>query len=84
MEKKKAQGLSLNTVVIAAIVLVVLLIAIAILTGTSNKVLPFFSKQTECTARGGICGEEKSCGDVKIYGLDCKEPKPVCCVKQQQ
>ncbi|MBI2142720.1 hypothetical protein HYU20_00030 [Candidatus Woesearchaeota archaeon] len=87
MEKKKAQGLSLNTVVIAAIVLVVLLIAIAVLTGTSNKVLPFFTKQAECQARGGTC--EATCNDVKVYGLGCEKDKDgkdtgkVCCVKQR-
>lgn len=85
---KKAQGLSLNTIVIAALVLIVLIIAIAILGGTSGKVLPFFGKQTTCEGRGGQCLEQ--CTDTKIYGIsNCdergkKENKAyVCCVNQQ-
>lgn len=83
--RKRGQGLALNTVIIAALVLIVLLIVIAIIYGTSGKVLPFFNKQTECTARGGACqAESDSCGGTKVYGLgDCKAPKPVCCIIQQ-
>lgn len=81
----KAQGLALNTIVIAALVLVVLLIALAILGRTSGKTIPFLSKQTECAARGGECAAETGVGEctgTKVYGLDCKEPaKPVCCIK---
>ena len=78
---KKAQGLSLNTIVIAAIALVVLLIVLALIFGTSNKVIPFLGKQSQCDARGGQCSDEK-CTDVKLYGLGCPDAKPVCCVKQ--
>ncbi|MBI2550519.1 hypothetical protein HYV83_05070 [Candidatus Woesearchaeota archaeon] len=83
---KKAQGLTLNTIVIAALVLVVLLIALAILGRTSGKTLPFFDKQTGCEARGGNCAPEtglKACTGTKIYGLDCTDPTPVCCIKEQ-
>ena len=85
---KKAEGLALNTIVIAAIALIVLLIIIGILTGTSGKVMPFFGKQTDCTGRGGQCETEAGCGDEKIYGLKpCGEGdyknKPVCCMPQQ-
>lgn len=85
---RKAEGLALNTIVIAAIVLIVLLIVIGILMSTSGKVVPFFGKQADCTGRGGQCAKEGDCDDVKVYGLkpcgegDNKE-KPVCCVKQQ-
>lgn len=83
---RKAEGLALNTIVIAAIALIVLLIIIGILMSTSGKVVPFFGKQADCTGRGGLCTKEADCGDVKVYGLkDCvenKEGKNVCCVKQ--
>ncbi len=80
---KKAQSLSLNTIVIAAIVLIVLLIIIGILAGTSGKVIPFFGKQTDCTGRGGQCTKEAESCDAKLYGMkDCLKDKPVCCVKQ--
>ncbi|MBI3036195.1 hypothetical protein HYY73_00340 [Candidatus Woesearchaeota archaeon] len=88
---KKAQGLTLNTIVIAALVLVVLLIALAILGRTSGKTIPFLSKQTECTARGGNCAADTgvgACTGTKIYGLEGCPPKDkpddtVCCVKGQ-
>lgn len=79
---KKGQGLSINTMVLAALALVVLLIGLAIITGTGNNVIPFFKKQNECTSRGGVCSTEALCTDVKVYGLkDCDSFKPVCCVK---
>lgn len=85
---KKGEGLALNTIAIAAIVLVTLLIVLFIIYGTSNKTLPFFSKQTECIARGGDCKLEADCGDAKIYGLGCekdndgKDTGKVCCIPQ--
>lgn len=84
---KKAQGLPLNTIVIAAIVLVVLLIVIGIIYHTSGRVIPFLWKQTECDGRGGACTADKDCTDSKIYGLGCgkgaSKDKPVCCIKEQ-
>jgi hypothetical protein len=83
LNKKLGQGLSMNTIVIAAIVLVVLLIVLAIIYGTADKVLPFFDKQTECEgAREGTCTTAENCIGTKIYGLDCKDSKPVCCVNR--
>ena len=84
---KKAQGLTLNTIVIAALVLVVLLIALAILGRTSGKTLPFFDKQTECSSRSGVCETEAKCVNTTIYGLGCEKDKDgkdtgkVCCIK---
>ena len=86
---KKGEGLALNTIVIAAIALIVLLIIIGIITGTAGKVIPFFGKQSDCSGRGGECKASSIVCDEKaapVYGLkDCdakKPPAPVCCVKQ--
>ncbi len=85
---KKGEAMALNTVAIGAIVLVVLLIVLFILYSTSNKTIPFFSKQSECKARGGDCIKEAECGDAKIYGLGCEKGKDgkdtgnVCCIKR--
>ena len=82
---KKAQGLPLNTIVIAAIVLVVLLIILAIIYKTSGRVIPFLGKQVECDGRGGTCTAAADCTETKIYGLGCGEgtykDKPICCIK---
>lgn len=79
---KKAEGLALNTIAIAAIVLVVLLIVLSVIYSISNKTIPFFGKQTECSVRGGDCKKESDdCGGTKVYGLGgCAEDEPVCCV----
>ncbi len=50
----KAQGLSLNTIIIAAIVLIVLLILVGLTTGYfSNKWKPAFGRLTETSCKGG-------------------------------
>ena len=52
---KKAQGLSLNTIIIAAVVLIVLLILVGVFTGYFGKFLPSF-----------MAGAEKTCPDEQI------------------
>tara|TARA_Y100000310_G_scaffold297326_1_gene330231 strand:+ start:63 stop:377 length:315 start_codon:yes stop_codon:yes gene_type:complete len=52
---KKAQGLSLNTIVIAAVVLIVLLILVGVFTGYFSNFLPSF-----------MAGAEKTCQDEQI------------------
>ena len=49
---KKAQGLPLNTIVIAALVLLVLVILALILTG---KLGTFAQRTNECATNGGSC-----------------------------
>jgi flagellar basal body-associated protein FliL len=69
--KRKAQGLSLNTIIIAALVLLVLVV-LAIVFGTRAK---FFTGQTaNCEAKGGECSE-KACGAYippipELFGYD--------------
>lgn len=84
--KKKAQGLSLNTIVIAAIVLVVLVVVLALIFGVSNKTIPFFGSQANCQARGGECKlSSELCDGTKVTGLGgCDAAKPDCCIKRQQ
>ena len=54
---KKAQGLPLNTIVIAALVLLVLVILALILTG---KLGNFAAKTGECITLGGTCQAESA------------------------
>lgn len=50
--KKRAQGLSLNTIIIAALVLLVLVILAVIFTGRMGK---WGIATQECTNQGGTC-----------------------------
>ena len=61
---KKAQGLSLNTIIIGLIVLVVLVIIIAVATGYFGKI--FAPTVNSCSSAGGMCNA--SCGGLDDYG----------------
>ena len=82
---KKAQGISMNVIVIAAIALLVLVILALITTGR----LGLFSKGvTECRNQGGVCADEgANCGDVdtnaenyptEYSGASCGENSKCC------
>ncbi|MBC8444231.1 hypothetical protein H8D83_01465 [Candidatus Woesearchaeota archaeon] len=80
---KKAQGLSLNTIIIAALVLLVLVILAVIFTGRMGQ---WGTETNNCEKQGGICTEE--CGDGftqhpiwKCYDSDNKvDPDMSCCL----
>ena len=55
---KKAQGLSLNTIIIAIIVLVVLVVLVMIFTGYFGRV--FTPSVSSCSTQGGTCVKEKT------------------------
>ncbi|MBI2176623.1 hypothetical protein HYU40_04755 [Candidatus Woesearchaeota archaeon] len=59
LSTKKAQGMSLNTVIIAIIVLVVLVVLVMIFTGYFGKV--FTPTVASCQSAGGTCAD--SCGN---------------------
>lgn len=83
---KKAQGLSLDTIVIAAIVLVVLVILVLLLTGYFPAWAKNFNKATEtrCSALSGT-PRDSTCqsGENQASGFfeDVKEGQ-VCCLKK--
>ena len=80
--RKKAQGLSLSTIVIAVIVLVVLVLLVSVLTGYFGK--RFTPGLNSCAAQGGRCVEAELCKTE--YGMagtattssDCEK---TCCVE---
>lgn len=85
---KKAEGLSLQVIVIAAIALVVLLIVLAVFKGGIDKILPSLNKVNDCSAKNGYCASSGACktAETEIYGLGCPaksdDPaKTVCCIK---
>jgi hypothetical protein len=81
--KKKAQGISMNVIVIAAIALLVLIVLIAVFSGRMgifNKNLDEQTKNT-CKARTGNDCQAAACGptQIQIFGTDCKGSTPFCC-----
>jgi hypothetical protein len=75
---KKAQGMSLNVIIIAVIAIIILVVLIFIFTGKTR----LFSKTTtSCTGRGGQCVQGTACqpGYIAHAGTDCDE-KEKCCV----
>ena len=60
---KKAQSISINTIIVALIALLVLVVLIAILIGNTKK----FTSQTEkCTTVGGSCNQYDSSGTKNV------------------
>lgn len=82
---KKAQGLSLNTIIIAIIVLIVLVVIVIIFTGYFGSI--FTPSVKSCTAQGGECAEQCGFGQLgnEIVGGECTTPEggtPLrCCSK---
>ncbi len=94
---KKAEGMTLNTMAIAAIILVVILVTIAIFSSVTGGVVPFFKDRSECSKQPDVvlkpnadgCYKQGECGRLngeEIYGLGCDKKnseKPYCCIKNQ-
>ena len=86
--QKKGQGLSINTIIIAAIALIVLVVVVAIFTGR----LGIFSSQLTAKQGGLTCGEqggswtESKCteGYVELFGAkDASDHRlGVCCKRE--
>lgn len=87
MKSKKSQGLPINVIIIAALSLVVLVVLLAIFTGTTRKTVENLGS---CITKGGKCANagEGECKD-KDYPIpvivsgDCENTKPknLCCIK---
>ena len=82
---KKAQGLSLNVIIIAVIAIVVLVVLIIIFTGKTRL---FGKATTNCESKGGHCsaGPCNPDTEISLYGTDCAEraknnevPGKYCC-----
>ena len=77
MKSKKGQGLPMNTIVIAAIVLIVMVVLILIFTGRMGG---FTQDIQQCTAKGGECVGTEGCAQGNIIDGKCPGTQ-VCCVK---
>ena len=75
---KKAQGISLNVIIIAAIALLVLVILSVIFMGRMGT---FGTEANDCVNKGGQCLDE--CGDdypTPYTAWTCAEEEEVCCI----
>ena len=78
---KKAQSLSMNTIVIAALALLVLVIVALITTG---RISIFSRESADCKNQGGVC--KLVCTDAeKVFSaakctVAAGEPAQVCCI----
>ncbi|MBI2136595.1 hypothetical protein HYU06_05995 [Candidatus Woesearchaeota archaeon] len=88
-KSKKAQGMTLNVVVVAAIVLLVLVVLVLIFTG---KIGNFVGESEKCITKGGTCVAAKDgCNranleaplNAKCYKADgtTADTDQVCCIK---
>lgn len=81
--KKRAQGLSVNVMIIVAIGIIVFLV-IAILIG--KNILSFGKTTTGCTQKGGICVEKPADCSAKggvLIDAVCTSNEPYCCLARE-
>jgi hypothetical protein len=84
---KKAQGMSLNVIIVAAIALIILVVLVFIFT---DRIRGFGSGLADCQSKGGFCEgnfNTKSCDSEKapILNTNCEDPegpgaRSICCV----
>ena len=78
---KKAQGISMNVMVIAAIALLVLVILSLIFTGKINL---FSANVIDCVSKGGSCNSSCQPNEIPLLKTSCNSDgipnKDVCCL----
>ena len=78
---KRAQGLSINVIIVAALALIVLVVLIMLIMGSGRKVTEGTSG---CLAVGGLCKQSRDCtlpdwGRLSEHDDSCKASGEVCC-----
>lgn len=87
---KKAAALSLETIAVAAIILVVLIIVLAVFRGGIDKILPSIGKVNECEPQDQCVepGKGQCASGQEIFGLGCDKEYPgtktYCCKRPQE
>jgi hypothetical protein len=79
-KSKKAQGMSINVLIIAALGLVVFIILASVFVSKTKKLS---SDLDDCRSKLGSCISKENCqtqGGSEAPGTSCKSPE-VCCVK---
>ncbi len=83
--KKRAQGLSINLIIVAAIALIVLVVLVAVFTGQFgdwvSKLRGTGDPSKPCSAQEGTTQLRDQCeeGEVQIASSDAAEKGKVCC-----
>ena len=88
LQKKNAQSMSMNVIIIAAISLIVLVVLVFIFTG---KIRMFGTGLDDCRSKGGLCEgnyETKQCpsgsGKAPILNTNCEDSetggRTLCCI----
>ena len=74
--EKRGQGLSINVIIVATLLLAVLFVVVMIFTG---KIELFGSRLASCDAKAGVCKAECEKGELLVEQTDCGDK--VCCVR---
>lgn len=74
---KRAQGLSFNTIVVAAIALLILAVVVLILMG---KLGGWSDNVDKCSAKNGQCYTSCSGSMLPVANTDCDKSNQICCV----
>ncbi len=77
MMNRKAVELSLDAMVIAVIVLIVLVVSIAIYTGGTKR---FTATVNSCEQNGGECISQNDCENTRL-SYDCQKDN-ICCLRE--
>ena len=85
MNHKKSQGMSMNVIIAAALALVVLVVLLAIFTGsigkTSQNIGSCTTKGGECASKfGNVCKGEFPIPIFVSGGCPDSKPKDLCCI----
>lgn len=82
----KAQGLPFNTLVLAVIAIIVVVLLIFIFRGVLDDGNEFFGQQTTCAGQGGTCtlvSDGCDTSEQAFPGLECPvsegSPEKICC-----
>ncbi len=78
---KKAQGLSMNMIILAAIALIVLIVLVVIFYGKAKS---FSASAEDCVQKGGDCTPKtESCDGPNLGQMGCAEDK-YCCMSMEE
>lgn len=83
---KKAQGLSMETIIIAALGLIVLVILVLIFTGNMGRLIPGLVSLNDCSAKGKeakCVPSPENCKDGQAFKTGCPNEE-YCCIPKSQ
>lgn len=82
IKNSKAQGLSLNAIIIATIVLIVLIVLVGLLTGFFGKWTLKFKDVTDTSCKGKVVDSTVGCGSGERQEYTAEaDPGKICCVQ---